>query len=174
MLLLPSGQVLHTDGAGRMSLYTADEDEQAPALWRPLIVGHPSVVRRRHTYTLYGRRLNGLSQAVSAADGSAVPTNYPLVRLEGHGHVVYCRTFDHSVMGVATGEALVHTNFAVPDSVNPGWYRLRAVANGISSASVEVLVSPYSAAGPLTSCNRACWVRKLVCGGCELPVRAEA
>ncbi len=106
--------------------------------------------RRLHpgrTYRLHGRQLNGLSQACAYGDDQQMATNYPLVRLWGPHHVgaVYCRTFDHSTMGVATGHAIHHTHFAVPDHLPPGDYRLAVIANGIASHPVDVRVERRSA-----------------------------
>jgi hypothetical protein len=102
---------------------------------------HPGV-----SYTLSGTQLNGLSQAVSYGDDAQMATNYPLVRLRNAatGSVIYCRTFDHSTMGVATGAATVSTTFTVPASVPQASYFLSVVANGIASAEVAVTVDPGS------------------------------
>jgi len=57
------------------------------------------------------------------------------------GHVFYARTHDHSTMGVATGTAIVFTNFDVPANMETGDCTLEVVANGIPSASVAVTVN---------------------------------
>jgi hypothetical protein len=95
------------------------------------------------SYTLQGRQLNGLSQAVSYGDDAAAATNYPIVRIRhlASGRVTYCRTFDHSSMGVATGTVIHSTNFDVPASIPTGLSELCAVANGISSACVTLRVA---------------------------------
>ena len=70
-------------------------------------------------------------------------TNYPLVRItnQATGHVFYARTHDHSTMAVATGNAVVSTNFDVPLVMETGPSSLEVVANGIPSASVSVTVN---------------------------------
>ena len=52
----------------------------------------------------------------------------------------YCRTHDHSSMGVATGSKRVSTQFDVPAEAETGASDLVVVANGIPSAPVRVTV----------------------------------
>ncbi|HEX6539707.1 MAG TPA: kelch repeat-containing protein [Candidatus Dormibacteraeota bacterium] len=141
MILVPTGQVLFGAGSADIEVYTPDGSPDED--WRPTITSHPVAVRAGRTYTIFGRQLNGLSQAVSYGDDASMATNYPLVRLEGGGRVIYCRTFDHSTMGVATGTMTESTSFKVPAGVSPGSYRLCLVANGISSECVPVTVVPF-------------------------------
>ena len=56
-------------------------------------------------------------------------------------HVFYARTHNHSSMGVATGTAIVSTNFDVPAGAETGLSTLEVVANGIPSAAVTVTVN---------------------------------
>lgn len=141
MILVPTGQVLFGASTGDIEVYTPDGSPDED--WRPTITSHPVAVRAGRTYTVFGRQLNGLSQAVSYGDDATMATNYPLVRLEGGGQVIYCRTFDHSTMGVATGTTTESTSFKVPVGVTPGFYSLCVVANGISSECVPVTVVPF-------------------------------
>ena len=69
-------------------------------------------------------------------------TNYPLVRIRNlaTGHISYARTHDHP-MGVATGGALITTQFDVAAGAETGASELVVVANGIASAPVSVTVS---------------------------------
>jgi hypothetical protein len=144
LLLLPTGQVmlsaLSDAGAYDMQIYTPAGGPN-PA-WRPHITHVPRLLNPGHVYRLHGRQLNGLSQACAYGDDQQMATNYPLVRLWGRSGVgaVYCRTFDHSTMGVATGKAIHHTHFEVPDDLPHGDYRLVVIANGIASRPVEVRV----------------------------------
>ena len=80
---------------------------------------HQSVatsVTRGSTYKISGTQFNGLSQAAAFGDEFQTATNYPLVRITNSstGHVFYARTHNHSTMAVATGSAIVSTNFDVP------------------------------------------------------------
>ena len=134
LILLPTGQVLHTNGSSTVAIYTPDG---APdPTWRPSITSAPSVLHPGSTYTLQGRQLNGLSQAVIYGDEGAMATNYPLVRLtDPAGNVTYCRTHDHSTMAIQTGAVVHSTRFTVPSTIALGPVQLCVIANGISSSS---------------------------------------
>jgi hypothetical protein len=140
MLLLPTGQVLFANGSTTINVYTPDGVPD-PA-WKPSIISHPGSLLSNHVYNLSGRQLNGLSQAVSYGDDATMATNYPLVRLSNvfTGIVTYCRTFNHSSMGVATGSITQSTQFRVPAGLGNGSYQLSVVANGIASDPVSVHV----------------------------------
>jgi hypothetical protein len=142
MLMLPTGQVLYACGHSNLSIGTPArreprrEEELEPEITEvadELISGGQHKVR--------GRRFNGFSQACSYGDDCSCATNYPIARLryEG-GRVVYCRTFDHSTMAVATRHRVVHTTMEVPASAPSGRAHLEIVANGIASDPVEVRV----------------------------------
>ena len=79
MLLLPTGQVLFAAQTGDIYAYNYFGCIDSAA--RPQITAAPVTVRPFHSYTLHGRVLNGLSQAVGYGDDAAAATNYPLVRL---------------------------------------------------------------------------------------------
>jgi hypothetical protein len=147
LLLLPSGQVLYAN-QGSVQVYTPGGAPN-PA-WKPVITSFPYDVRVAQTYTLQGNLLNGLSQACSYGDDCTNATNYPIVRLEGGGKVWFCRTFDHSTMGVATGFSVQSTNFTVPCGVPDGSYSLCVIANGIASDCVPVTVGPVLLHVPIT------------------------
>jgi len=137
-LLLPTGQVLML-GFG-VSLFNPTGQPQAS--WAPTITTAPTSVTHGMTYLIKGTQFNGLSQAMAFGDEYQTATNYPLVRITntGTGHVFYARTHDHSTMGVATGSAIVSTNFDVPTKIDKGASTLQVVANGISSVAVSVTV----------------------------------
>jgi hypothetical protein len=99
-------------------------------------------VTRGSTYQIFGTQFNGLSQANALGDELESFTNYPLVRITNtaSGHVFYARTHDHSTMGVATGNAIVSTNFDVSPQTETGASTLVVVANGIASQPVSVTV----------------------------------
>lgn len=141
MLLLPSGQVLFAAGGPQIEVYTPSGGPD-PA-WRPQITSAPLVIRAGQTYSIQGRQLNGLSQANSFGDDASMATNYPLVKLTTANGTVYCRTFDHSTMGVATGLSTQSTYFKVPFGVRNGPAQLCVIANGISSQCVPVQVGNF-------------------------------
>ena len=140
MLLLPTGEVLLSDRGTDIEVYQPDGSPDPS--WAPQITSSPASVRPGHTYVLKGRQLNGLSQANSYGDDATMATNFPLVRIRNlrTGHVVYCRTHDHSTMGVATGNVIHSTKFDVPASIELGPSELCVVANGIASCT-SVLVN---------------------------------
>ena len=141
LILLPTGQVLHTDGSGTVAVYTPDGSPDNA--WRPSITSVPTALHPGWTYTLHGRQLNGLSQAVIYGDEGAMATNYPIVQLTdtSTGAVVYCRTHDHSTMGIQTGAVVHSTRFDVPSGAPLGAMQLRVIANGIASEPVSVGVT---------------------------------
>jgi uncharacterized protein (TIGR03437 family) len=150
LLLLPTGQVLFSDG-NNLDIYTPVGNPDPT--WAPTIATAPTVVQPRQTYTITGTQFNGLSQAVGYGDDFQAVTNYPLVRIvnTATGHVFYCRTQHHSTMGVATGAALVSTQFDVPPSVETGPSTLVVVANGIASNPWSLIVTTNSTPPPLPS-----------------------
>jgi hypothetical protein len=138
MLMIPSGQVLFSAGTPEIYAYTPDgaPDEA----WRPEIVDCPKTITAGSTFVLNGRQLNGLSQASVYGDDATVATNYPIVRVTtASGHVVFCRTFNHSTLGVATGNTIVQTTVAIPANLENGVAEL-VVTNGITSNPCEVTV----------------------------------
>ena len=139
-LLLPTGQVLAVGGG--ISIYTPTGNPN-PA-WAPTISAAPEAVQNGQTYTITGTQFNGLSAGVGSGDEWQAATNYPLVRITNSatGHVFYCRTHDHSTMGVATGATPVSTHFDVPQSIESGPSTLVVVANGIASVPISILVEP--------------------------------
>ena len=142
-ILLPTGQVLFANGSSNVQVYTP---AGAPdPMWKPNITSVPTSLLRGGTYTLNGRQINGLSQAVAYGDDATMATNYPIVRLRNSatGHVFYCRTFNHSTLNVNTGTVIHNTRFLVPAGVELGAADLTVVANGIPSDPVHVTVSSF-------------------------------
>jgi len=143
MLLLPTGEVAYVAGGPDIYLYSPAPEFQES--WRPTIDFCPTILKSGQTYTLMGRQLNGLSQAVGYGDDSAAATNYPLVRVTlksnftpGAPLVYYCRTFGHSSMAIATGQLVQATNFTVPDLPPLPATTLEVVVNGIPSLPIQV------------------------------------
>ncbi len=140
MLVLPSGEILLTDGSRDVELYTSSGAPQSS--WAPKITKFPSVVTHGKTFSLSGTQLNGLSQGAAYGDDAQSASNYPLVRITNSatGHVFFCRTHNHSSMGVATGSLVVTTQFDVPSGIDLGAGLLEVVTNGIASNRVAVSV----------------------------------
>jgi hypothetical protein len=140
MVVLPTGQILLTDGSSDVELYTST-GSPSPA-WAPTITHVAATLTHGLTYALKGTQLNGLSQGAAYGDDAQAASNYPLVRITNTatGHVFYARTHGHSSMGVATGSLIVTTHFDVPAGIELGASQLVVVANGIASNPVSVLI----------------------------------
>lgn len=140
LLVLPTGQVLAVDGSNDVEIYTPDDRSYNPD-WAPVITKGPKKVESGKTYKIKGIRFNGMSQASAFGDEGQNASNYPLVRItnEKTGHVFYCRTHDHSYMGVASDKS-VHTYFDVPANIEHGKSKIEVVANGIPSKSHHIVV----------------------------------
>ena len=140
MLVLPTGQILLTDGSTDVELYTSTGSPN-PA-WAPTITHVSATLTHGLTYALKGTQLNGLSQGAAYGDDAQAASNYPLVRITNTatGHVFYARTHNHSSMGVATGSLIVTTHFDVPAGIELGASHLEVVANGIASNPVSVVI----------------------------------
>jgi hypothetical protein len=140
-MLLPTGQVLFANGSSNIQVYTPTGGPDP--MWKPNITAVPTTLLRGRTYTLSGRQINGLSQAVAYGDDAASATNYPIVRLRNAatGHVFYCRTMNHSTLGVNTGTVVHTTQFWVPAGAELGASDITVIANGIASDPVRVNVA---------------------------------
>jgi hypothetical protein len=147
LLPLPNGQI-----ACSGSFAYTPPGSATPA-WAPSIAVAPGVVQPGQTYTITGTQFNGLSQAAGFGDDYQGATNYPLVRIVDNstGHVFYCRTHNHSTMAIATGSAVVSTEFDVPASIETGASTLEVVTNGIASNPVNLAVSAKPAGVPIVS-----------------------
>lgn len=142
MLILPTGEIMVT-GLGRephspgsVLIYQVS-DTHYKKKWAPKITSAPKKVRTGSTYKIEGIRFNGMSEGSMYGDDYQSSTNYPLVRITNckTGHVFYCRTHDHSSMGVASDKK-VSTYFDVPYNIERGKSKIEVVANGIPSKSV--------------------------------------
>jgi hypothetical protein len=141
MLVLPTGQILYTNGTSSVQVYSPTGTYQPS--WQPVIASVPAILTAGFTYTVTGTQFNGLSQGAMYGDDAQMATNYPLARITNNstGHVTYARTHNHSTMGVATGSTQVSTEFDVPKNIEVGPGTLEVVANGIPSAPVSVTFS---------------------------------
>lgn len=136
LMPLPSGEVL----VGGYAVYQAKGTYNSG--WAPTISNSPSTVTRGQTYKISGTQFNGLNQGGAFGDEFDIHTNYPLVRITNNssGHVFYCKTHDHSSMGVATGSKTITTSFDVPSGMETGAGMVAVVANGIPSTAVAITV----------------------------------
>ena len=139
MLVLPTGQILFTDGSSDVEIYTSSGSYNPR--WAPRIQSAPSTISHGDSYVISGHYFNGFSQGAAYGDDAQSATNYPLVRITNRatGHVFYSRTHDHSSMAVAFG-GIVSTHFDVRDDQELGISDLVVVTNGIPSSPVTVNV----------------------------------
>lgn len=139
MLALPSGQILFTDYSTDVELFNPSGTYN-PA-WAPQVVAASNSVVRGSTYTIYGKRLAGMSQGGAYGDDYQPYTNYALVRLTNQAthHVFYCRTHNPSSYAMQSN-ALQSTKFDVPAGAETGLSILEVVTNGIPSTPFHVTV----------------------------------
>ncbi len=154
MLVLPNGQVLFTDGSTTVEVYTASGTYQSA--WQPTITSlATSLAPGSSNNAITGTQFNGLSQGAAYGDDAQMASNYPVVRITNNatGNVVYCKTHNHSTMAVATGSAVVSTEFDIPSTIGTGASALAIVANGIPSSSVSVTIQSETASVSPSSVN---------------------
>jgi hypothetical protein len=139
LLMLPTGQVLETDGTDDVEVFSPHVSRNRSIA--PTISSVPSTLVHGSTYTIAGTLFNGVSQTNAYGDDDQQASNYPLVliRNAATGHVFYARTHDHSFMGVAS-TATVTTMFDVPAGIELGASTIEVIANGIPSLPVAVTV----------------------------------
>lgn len=138
LLVLPTGQVMETDGSRDVEIYTSHVGGKRFA---PVVSSVPPSLSAGSTFTVTGTGFNGVSQTSMYGDDAQQATNYPLVRIANaaSGNVYYCRTHGTTFMGVASSQS-VSTSFDVPSGIALGAATLTVVANGIPSAPVPVTV----------------------------------
>jgi hypothetical protein len=142
MLVLPTGEILLTAFSSDVELYTSASGGTAPPGVAPAIDLVPRTLSRGRTYTLQGRRLNGLSQGAAYGDDFQVATNYPLVQItnQATGHVMFARTHDHSTMAIRNASS--STQFDVPAGIETGPSTVVVIASGNASPPVRVTIRP--------------------------------
>jgi len=140
MLVLPTGQILFTDGSSDVEIYTSTGAPCAGCA--PNITSVDSALARGSiNNVIRGTQLNGMSQGGAYGDDAQAATNFPLVRItDSTGAVVYCRTHNFSTMGVATGSKIVSAQFDDSSSVAAGGAPLEVVATGIASTAMAVTI----------------------------------
>ncbi|MEJ0045546.1 MAG: hypothetical protein WDN04_04945 [Rhodospirillales bacterium] len=139
LLLLPTGEVLETDGSTDVELYKSTGS--ANPAWAPVVSKFPAKVKHGQSYTVTGKYLNGFSQAVAYGDDYQASTNYPLVRITNtaSGHVAFAKTSEFSSMAVANPKK-VTASVLIPAGIEKGASTLEVVANGIASAPRNVTI----------------------------------
>ena len=139
MLVLPTGQILFTDYSNDVEIYNPTGSPY-PGL-SPTALLATAVLKRGASFTLFGTKFNGASQAVAYGDDYQAATNYPIVRItnKSTGHVFYCRTHNPNTMAVGyPGPTYVHLD--IPSNMETGASYLEVVANGIASQKYPVAI----------------------------------
>ncbi|PYQ44565.1 MAG: hypothetical protein DMG99_03615 [Acidobacteria bacterium] len=137
MLVLPTGQVLFSDGLGNQ-LYAYTPQGAARPNYRPVI---ERVTHNDGVFTLTGRQLNGPSDASAYGDDAQSNENFPIIRLQNSsGLVFYCRSTNWTSTSVGN---IPHesVNFTLNPAVTPDVYQLIVSAGGISSAPFTIRIS---------------------------------
>jgi len=130
MLMLPTGQLLLSDGTNQLWVYTPD-GAASPSLL-PTVTA--VVSNGGGAYTLTGTQLAGQSGGCSYGDESQCYENYPVVRLvSGSGSVYYARTTNWSSVSVGTGSTPETVTFTLNPAMPAGTYSLIVSAAGLSS-----------------------------------------
>jgi len=139
MLVLPTGQILFTDYSTDVEIYTSPGSPY-PGL-APSALLTQAVLARGASFTLFGYKFNGASQACGYGDDLQCATNYPIVRItnKSTGHVFYCRTHDHSTMAVGY-PGPTYTHLDIPVNMETGASYLEVVANGIASQKYPIAI----------------------------------
>jgi len=140
LMVLPTGQIMKTDFSSAVEIYTPAGSVDPVA--RPTILAASTNLRHgTNNNLLYGKQLNGLSQASAYGDDYQGDVDFPLVTLTNTstGHVYWALTHDESTHSIAPG-TVMFTKFDIPASVPAGTYRLTAIAGGVSSNGIIVSV----------------------------------
>jgi hypothetical protein len=139
MLVLPTGQVLFTDGiSDQLWVYTPDGPVN-PAL-RPVI--NQVMYTGGGIFTLTGKQLNGQGAGAAYGDDAQMDENYPIVRLTNSaGNVYYARTTNWSSVGVGTGTVPETVNFTLNPAITLGNYSVVVSGAGISSNPIFVNIT---------------------------------
>jgi hypothetical protein len=164
MLVLPTRQVLFSDGSSQLWVYTPS-GEPPPAA-RPIV--NRVTYEGNGVFLLKGRKLTGQSSGTAYGDDVENDENYPIVRLSACNDVpsngddspsssgtactpaspvFYARTTDWSSVDVATRHEPQSVSFRLPAGIPAGWYALEAVAAGISSLPIGIQLTEAEIAG---------------------------
>lgn len=150
MLCLPDGTVLFSAFGTQLYVYRPDGSS--------LQSGKPRInsINKNSdgSYHLTGTLLNGISEGAAYGDDAQMDSNYPIVRITNRsGDVYYARTYNWNSTAVMTGNALLASEFALPDGLHFGTYSLVVVANG--NASEPVSFAPSVSLGVTLLGNQA-------------------
>jgi len=130
MLMLPTGQVLFSDGSVQLWIYTPDglPDPSSVPVFADMKYSGAGV------FTLHGVRMNGPSAGSNFGDDAESDENYPIVRLQdARGNVFYAQTKNWSSTLIGTRVASETVEFTLKPGMAPGNYSLVVSGAGVSS-----------------------------------------
>ena len=152
LILLPTGQVLHTNGGvDRRDLHARRRTRSS---WKPSITSVPTALLPG--FTVHASRpadqrpLAGGHLRRRRRDGDELSDRS--MQDPGTGAVIYCRTHDHSTMGIQTGAVDPLDAVHRPADTAARTAKLRVIANGISSDCVS---SPSRTSAGRSSSSRS-------------------
>jgi len=141
-LMLPTGQLLFSDGATQtLYIYTPSSTLAAPP-YRPVVQG---VTFNSGVFTLTGLQLNGQSAGAYYGDDVVTDENYPIVRImtPNGATTYYAKTTNWSSVAVGSvGQETV--NFTLPDCVPSGNYSLIVSGAGIQGVPFAINIAASS------------------------------
>jgi len=144
MLILPTGQLMFSDGSAQLWVYTSSG--QPNPLLQPLITNVSYVGDGQ--FRLAGFQLDGQSAGAAYGDDDQMDSNYPIIRMVNcKGDVFYARTFDWSKIAVGDGTGYETVDFTLNPAVTPGDYALIASGAGISSFPTFIHISEKEVKG---------------------------
>jgi hypothetical protein len=149
MLVLPNGHLLFND---RFQLWDFNPGDSPPAAVLPTISG--IVANGNNSFTLTGTQLNGPSEGAGYGDDVEMAENYPIIELQDQSTgIVYFGRTTNWLSQVATGSALVSTDFTLPANVpQTDTYNLTVIADGIASNPIPFSFAPtISKIGPTST-----------------------
>ncbi len=143
LLVLPSGQILFSNFSHTLEVYTPAPGvvaSAAPVIFPLVTLLYTGSVNN----VLYGKQLNGLSQACMYGDDAQQATNYPLVQLKdvNSGIVWWAKTHDDSSSTIAPN-AVGYTKFDLNPKMPSGTFDLTVITNGIPANTVRVNVQSH-------------------------------
>jgi hypothetical protein len=158
MLVLPTGQILVSNGSTKQWIYTPDG--KAPKASTPKI--NKLKYNGTGKFTLTGKQLDGVSAGASYGDDNEMDENYPIVALtatDGSGNVYYARTTNWSKVSVADTTTQT-VNFTLKSGTPAGNYSMVVSGAGVQSAPSCITITANEAAGtgaaagvPLSVCQ---------------------
>jgi hypothetical protein len=128
---------MFTDFSSDIELFTPASGPD-PA-WSPDVTLTSAVLNSGTTYTIFGHKFNGASQAGAYGDDYQAATNYPIFRITSsvNGQVYYCRTHGHNTMAVGyKGPSYTHVD--IPSGIPTGQATIEVIANGNPSQKYKI------------------------------------